>query len=543
MIARVLRAATRALPWVAAALVVTLAVAAVDAAREAIAQGWWRDGLRGLVVDALWRRFDPWAAAAGGVMLVLASGVAVWRRRDDGSRVSRLAVAVLALVALVRLGSAVEQRGRARGPNVLLISIDTLRADHLGAYGHPLPTSPALDRRLAAEGVTFEDVLSQSPKTTPSHMTMFTSLYPCVHGITMWDDATGTAPVLRDDVHTLAELLENAGWTTAAFTAGGPMHASRGFAQGFDEYRHSRQLERTREYLRAHRDRPFFVFFHTYEVHDPYTPPPDLIARFDPEYRGPVLDAVATIRSGVAGWEHGHKLFWNAVDRNDPRTVRFVERLYDAGIRRMDDGTLTSLLDELDALGLRDDTLVILTSDHGEAFGEHGNFLHDDLYRGTLHVPLVLRWPGHLPPGTRASGRARLLDLLPTILDLTGVPVPAQAQGRSLAPAARGAAEAAPPPVFSEHGPALEPVQQAVRDTHWTLLRDGTGEQLFDLAADPAERHDLGNVAPVTAPLRDELGRWRDECRRLHGRYGPAGGAVAPEPDTVRQLRALGYIE
>ncbi len=510
-------------------------VAAVALAWPAIhAHGWWDDGLHRLVVREVVRRFDRLLPAVVAVALL----AALLRR---GRPMSHAAIGVLVLAALARLTAIAPPPA---GPNVLLVSIDTLRADRLGAYGHTQPTSPVVDARLAAQGVTFEQVLSQSPKTTPSHMTMFTSLYPCMHGITMWDEG-GVGAVLNPRVRTLAEVLRNAGWKTAAFTAGGPMHSSRGFDRGFDVYRNSQQLPRALEWLddNAGSGR-FFLFFHTYEVHDPYTPPLKLLRQFDGDYEGPLLDAVRRIRSGVGGWEQAHKLFWDAVDRTDPRTVTFLQRLYDAGIRNMDRGTLTQLLDALDRLGVANDTLVVFTSDHGEAFGEHGNFLHDDLYAGTLHVPLILRWPAELPVGRRVAGRARLLDLLPTILDLVHVPAPPQTQGVSLAPLARGTGGALPDVVPSEHGPALAPVTTSVRQDDHTLLRIGATDALFDLDSDPGERHDVMGMQPETgATMRDALATWRAACATLHARYGPSGAGVAPEPETVRQLRALGYIE
>src|SRR6185436_7579183 len=145
---------------------------------------------------------------------------------------------------------------------------------------------------------------------------------------------------------------------------------------------------------------------------------------------------------GVGGWTQAHKHFWAAVDARDPRHVRYVSDLYDAGIRRMDDTTAPALLDALDELGLAAETLVVFTADHGEAFQEHGRFLHDDLHVETLRVPLVLRFPARLPAGRRVREAVGLVDLLPTILDLLTIPVPAQAQGTSFAALARGEADA-----------------------------------------------------------------------------------------------------
>jgi arylsulfatase A-like enzyme len=543
------RAAGWMLVVLALALGGALVAAAVGAALAIRGQEYWAAGYRRLIADAFVERFDECGAAAAGILLALAGATAlVLRRRGraaspPGARTLRTALVVLAVVALVRGAIAIDAWRTADGPNLVLISIDTLRADRLGAYGYDLPTSPALDRHLAGEGVTFENVLSQSPKTTPSHMTMLTSLYPCEHGIELWPDESVPASVLSPRVHTLAEVLKNAGYATVAFTGGGHMHRSRGFDQGFDVFKHRFQLERTLEWLAGRPHRKFFLFFHTYEVHDPYLHPMEYVRRFAPDYQGPVLQAVERLLARpIESPDRGAKFFWKSVDRQSPDDVRFVSHLYDAGIRHMDDTTLTPVLDTLDQLGLTRDTLVVFTSDHGEAFNEHGAFLHDDLYAGTLHVPLVLRFPGRLPAGARVAQPARLLDVMPTILQLLGVPIPHGVRGRSLVALARGVA-------VGEHEQALvseynldpKRVFESLRRDRLTYIVDGGTERLFD---DPAERDDRAAVRPADLEaMRAELNRWRAECRSGATVFGPKGGRVTPDDETVRQLRALGYVQ
>ena len=508
------------------------------------AEGWWGAGYVRLLADGVSQRFDRFALPAGalgiGAVMVLALlGV------RGGRRAVGAAVAVLLVVGALRALVAADTRRASHGPNVLLVSIDTLRADHLGVYGSALPTSPTIDRRLAGEGVTFDTVYSQSPKTTPSHMTMLTSLYPCVHGVELWETNT-PGRVLNPAVHTLAEVLKNAGYATAAFTGGTNVDRARGFGQGFDVYKHGNQLARTTDWIRGHRGRKWFVFFHTYEVHDPYVPPRRLVSLFDPDYRGPVLDAVEKLRSGVDGWEKGHELFWASVDRKDPRTARFVARLYDAGIRNMDETTVAHLLDLLDGLGLASDTLVVFTADHGEAFGEHGRFLHDDLHAGTLHVPLILRFPGRLPAGRHVRARARLLDVMPTILDVLGIPAPAAAEGRSLVPLlGDDRPGAGPDDVVSEHNNvAIGRTFESLRRGPLTYIADGPVEALFDVARDPREDVDVSAGRPEDlAAMRSALARWRDDCRERAARLGARGDGVLPDEGTKRRLRALGYVE
>jgi arylsulfatase A-like enzyme len=537
--------------WCRRDAVVALAVAAIAAllaaAAGTLAAAWghqhWAHGHGRLLMAWLWERFDPLAAAVGGAALVAALGFRLWRGGSVAPRLAGGAAVVLGLVVTARVLGAIDAIRSAQGPNVVLISIDTLRADAVGAYGQPLPTSPALDRRLAGEGVVFERCYSQSPKTTPSHMTLLTSLEPPVHGVDLWD-GRGPGPVLHRGVVTLAEVLKNAGYATAAFTGGGHVHRSRGFGDGFDTYRHGHELERALAWMQAHRRRKFFLFFHTYQVHDPYVPPEALIPRFAPERRERIATAVARLRAGLqGGWQAAHKTFWQSVDGDDPRDVAFVGGLYLAGVRHMDDTTLTALLDQLDALDLARDTLVVLTSDHGEAFREHGVFLHDDLYTETLHVPLVLRFPGRIEPAARVRDQVRLLDVMPTVLDLLDLVPPSELQGRSLLPLVAGTRAGAP--VVSDYSNTrAKRTFQSVRAEGVTYIVDGQTEQLYDTAADPHEQFDVAAERPAqVATMRKRLGVWREACGPLAARLAPRGDGVAPDAATLARLRALGYVE
>jgi arylsulfatase A-like enzyme len=532
-----------ALVALAAGVVAALVVAAALTYADTAGHRYWATGYRRLVAGRFAAHFDAWAAGLGGGALAVAAGWGAVRGGRAGSGLVRVAALGLVVVLAARMAAAVDAWRVRGGPNVVLISIDTLRADALGAYGQPRPTSPVLDARLAGAGVVFERCYSQSPKTTPSHMTLLTSLEPPVHGVEMWDGKT-PGRVLHPAAVTLAEALENAGYATAAFTGGGHVHRSRGFGDGFDIYRHGRELERALAWLDAHRRHKFFLFFHTYQVHDPYVPPEPLVERFAPDYRGRVRDAVTRLRAGLdGGWERAHKVFWASVDGDDPRDVAFVAGLYLAGVRHMDDTTLTPLLDRLDALGLAGDTLVVLTSDHGEAFREHGVFLHDDLYAETLRVPLVLRFPGRLPAGASVPERVRVLDVMPTILDLLGIPPPPDVQGRSLVPLVRGTRTRQP--VMSDYSNTqAKRVFQSLRDDRLTYIVDGAAEQLYDTAADPAEQQDVAAERPTeVASARARLARWREQCRPLATRLAPQGNGVEPDADTLGRLRALGYVE
>lgn len=308
-----------------------------------------------------------------------------------------------------------QPRGDASRVNLVLISLDTLRADHLGSYGYARPTSPTIDAWLAARGTLFERASTSFPHTTGSHMTLPTALDPCVHGLdrTAWSDVH----CVRDQVATL-EVLRTAGYETAAFTENAWVTAGIGYDRGFGTSVEDSgtglnlgnveaTFRRGLEWLERHRAEPFFLFLHTYQVHEPYEPPPGYVEQ---------------VASG-----HG-------ADR-----VATENALYDGEIRYTDD-VLATFLAALETHGLDENTLVVLTADHGQHFGEHGTFGHGlTLWEPVLHVPLLLRGPD-VPAGARVGDPVGLIDVLPTVLELLGVSSPRDIQGRSLVPKLRGEA-------------------------------------------------------------------------------------------------------
>ncbi|MGH9379754.1 MAG: sulfatase [Thermoanaerobaculia bacterium] len=296
---------------------------------------------------------------------------------------------------------------RTRG--VLVISLDTLRADHLSPYGYSRDTSPFL-AELADRGVLFEQAIAQYPATLTSHMSLFTGLYPGEHGVYPPD------AVLSDKIPTLPELFRAAGYTTGGFTEGAFVAGSYGFARGFDEFndevqRQTDDIERTfaraREFLdRLAPEERFFLFVHTYQIHDPYDPPEPYASMFwdgEPPDAFPP-DGPNLVRHNTYGGELS------------PGTVEYFEALYDGSIRYTDD-QLKELFAFLDKRGLADDLTVVVLSDHGEQFQEHGQFVHADIYQEVMRVPLIILHPD-LPAGRRVSRPVELVDVAPTLLGL-----------------------------------------------------------------------------------------------------------------------------
>lgn len=436
--------------------------------------------------------------------------------------------------------------------SVLLVSIDTLRADRLGAYGSPRDPSPSpgLDR-LAAGGVLFERAQSASYHTADSHMSMMTSLFPAAHLVR--NAAAGGGRRLDDGVATLAELLRAAGFRTAGFHGGGNVGPMYGFDRGFERYRRARDPRVAAEWLAEHGGERVFVFFHTYHTHDPYTPEPPFDALYDPGYDGPIVHdeaaliaEAARIAEGDGGFRELRDAFWSRVDADDPRAIEHLLALYDGEIAEVD-RDLAPLFAA--AAAAPRPVFVIVVSDHGEEFHEHGKFLHDQLYQELLHVPLILAGPG-LPAGRRVAPPVSLVDLAPTVLDLVGLEPPAQFQGRSLLPAIAGSGE--PGTVFSEkvRQGALERGDESGRLSAWALVEGDrklltkTRPELYDLAADPGEERPLAEPAAIEELAR-RARRVQQESRERRRSLGVPLRAEteALDAETREELKALGYLK
>jgi len=409
--------------------------------------------------------------------------------------------------------------------NVLLVSIDTLRADHVSLYGYPRPTTPALDAWAAKSGVVFENAFAQAPWTLPSHVSMLTGLDPLQHGVNYELPIPAELPLL-------AERLRDAGYATAAITGGVYLHPRWGFDRGFDRYYYwhadggpsqTREFddgaERARVYLRQHAGDPFFLFLHTYAVHSPYWHRPEYLAQIDgpplPEPpRNVNLHPIGKAESRA--FVHVHEPRWHGPNApGQPRLVAgelpAMVRLYDAGIRYADE-RLGAVLAELDALGLAERTLVIVTSDHGEMMGEHGEFSHASLRDPVMRVPLVIGLPSRFPGGRRVAAQVRSIDIAPTVMATLGLPPLADIQGVSLLPWLTGTGET--PPALEAWAYAPHPnLGAALRvDNRLKYLFNDAAlaplagkETLYRLDRDAAEAHDVAASEGETAALRTRM--------------------------------------
>jgi arylsulfatase A-like enzyme len=417
---------------------------------------------------------------------------------------------------------------------VIILDIDTLRADHLGCYGYRRPTSPNIDA-LAADSVLFEWAFSQAPNTPPSQASIFTSLYPTSHGL-----VHGGSSRISERAETLAEHFQAAGARTAAFVDGGYMAAHFGFDRGFESYDNNRGGGLARigpkvaDWLREHRDESFLLLVHTYDVHSPYSPNEPYRSLFtggiqpSPGFE-PTSEKLEAVRASQ----------WS-----EPQVTLSTEDLaytiarYDGGIRMVDDwiGELLSLLREL---ALLERATIVLLSDHGEEFQEHGSVLHEKLFATVNRVPLLIRLPEGYP-SRRVSETVATIDLMPTLLELIGRPVPSALQGQSLLPFLRNERGIRRRPVFSE-SPYFGRERAVARGDLRLIWRPDYGSsELYRYRDDPLEQRDVAGQDPVAAQrLLAAVRSWDAwvKAQRL-----PPAGARPIDPETEEQLRALGYL-
>jgi len=429
-------------------------------------------------------------------------------RAPASSRRPRSIVVAGVFVVVLAAGAAWLVRARRPAhPNLLLVTIDTLRADRLGSYGYAQASTPVLDG-LARRGARFENAVASVPVTGPSHATILTGLYPPVHGV------RDNVVFPLDPRHpTVAALLKKRGYRTGAFVSGYPVAASFGFGQGFDHFSEdfhearaagqggaerpaNEAVDAALAWLTRGDARPFFVWLHLYDPHSPYKPPP-------------------------------------------PYDAMFKDRPYDGEIA-FTDAQLGRLLDWLKASGHEEDTLVAMVADHGESLGEHGEVTHVILiYQATLRVPFILAGPGVTPGGVVAS-RVGTVDLLPTALGLLGFDPPPGLPGLDLRLALKG--DRLPPqPLYAESlFGRLNCRWSSLRawiQEDWKLIEGGKPE-LYDLAEDPSESRNRASDDPA------RVRRMREALRAAVQRMTPGGDTAKANPISPEQeerLRSLGY--
>lgn len=551
----------------------------------------WATMFATLVVSAPWLNFDYlprlWSVStlAGNLLLFTAAAPVAWLivRLRKAAAVSIFAAAVAANLPgdhSARTGAvdrAVADAGRS--PNVLIILIDTLRADHLGAYGYGRPTSPHIDR-LASEGVLFENATTQAPWTKPAVASLLTGVFPHEHGVMSKRAALARSPA------TMAEAFQRHGFRTAAFSASPWITPEFNFDRGFDHFdqtarasgiqntllfrlstrvdrigarlghdpnirgvlrrrsevnpgnaeRDSMLVSRLIEWIAEHRDQPFFAYVHLMGAHNPYDPPARFVAAFrDPGWGGRTLPKNPPPQV--------HSTFERAAPL-DADTRRMLIAQYDASIA-FADHQVARIVSALREVGALQRTLLVITADHGEEFYEHGNWGHGHImYRETLRVPLIMHYPDRLPAARRAEP-VMLVDIFPTLAGIAGLAADDGSKGRDL---------------FAGHETGRDVVSEYYRDEGGTYeaialfgpegykfiyTRDSANRrqraELYHLESDPSETTDLIHRVPAVAQAA--VARWRNAMSSLRA-AGPGHREAAASKmtqSTSERLRQLGY--
>lgn len=439
-------------------------------------------------------------------------------------------------------------------PNFILVSIDTLRADHLTLYGYSRSTSPRLDE-LAESSIVFDRAYAHSANTIVSHASMLTSLYPVSHG------ARPPNVALDRSFTTLAEAFRSGGYRTAGFTAH-PSWLSKkmGFAQGFDDFR-ARGLSAKRlnreifDWLQSRKlqlpetpeipdieEKPFFLFVHYYDVHSdwrqlPYETRTPFDDRFVENYTGEFRGC----RDGACGSEFLLRAFRDPTLLSQEE-LKWLVALYDGGIAYVDH-QIGSLFDQLRELDCFDSSWIVVTSDHGEEFMEHGKVLHTQPYEETARVPFIIK-----PPGSRRgrliSDVVGLVDLMPTLLEAAGIDPETAAQGRSLLALIEGHDEESDYDTAVYFNELTDPGNVTIRHRNYTLVtrHDFRELELYHHAEDPEQKNNLidAAAADVLHSLLDKVKGFSRLQQEL--RMGRDGEVVRQSEEEIERLRSLGYV-
>lgn len=458
-------------------------------------------------------------------------------------------------------------------PNVLIYMIDTLRPDHTSVYGYGRETTPFL-KSLGAQGVVFDDCLAQATWTKPSTASLMTSLYSYTHGIIHDSDTIPKAAA------TFAEQLRAAGYVTASVLSNPFAGRTTGLQRGFDYVMEFPAVFRYRTdaadrgtdsaamnkvlfpWLEKHHDEPFFLYTHTTDPHAPYRPPAGFeekfaktadTAKFNKDYTrlrdlrqyggGTVVSRAGCAKSGInPDW-----FIQSAIDRYDGEILH-------------NDSSFEQLFNKLRQLGILDNTLIVVVSDHGEEFWEHGWTAHGhSLYQELAHAVFLMWNPKLLPAPRRIAEPVQLIDVMPTVLDLLDVKIPEIIEGQSLAPLAKGQPFLRRAPVMTSRyahvGARVGGVPENRTDTFalleagWKLIYRDKGKEaginrveLYDRRTDRAEKTNVAAQNPQQVErMMAEIAKWMDAQKQIKKLLGP-GGKTTLDPKTIEQLKSLGYI-
>jgi len=437
------------------------------------------------------------------ILVVLAAGTIIWLTlRPEKSPATRL--------EKLWSESGVEK------PNVILMTLDTTRADHLACYGYPDVRTPRIDT-LARQGVLFEQAATNSPLTLPAHCSILTGMYPTYHGVRINGNTA-----LNEQQVTIAEVLSTRGYQCGAFMGAFVLDGRWGLKQGFHHYDDQFDLKKYKhidlgavqrpgnevmdaalDWLEEQKKSPFFAWIHFYDPHTPYEPPEPYLSEYSPR--------------GLSG-------------------------LYDGEIAYMDE-QIGRCVDWLEANGLDESTILVLVGDHGEGLGSHGEGTHGYfIYDYAIHVPLIIMTPFEELQGVRVPSQARIIDVFPTLLEMTAITPPGETQGRSLLPAMFRPQKKEERFAYAESmSPNLQFGWSSIHSLRTTQYKyiDTPKAELFDLTQDPGEQTNLLQRYPdIAREMKDTLARLMEETSQ----GAPTPQAANLDKETIEKLSALGYI-
>lgn len=401
---------------------------------------------------------------------------------------------------------------------VIFISLDTLRAKRLGSYGYPLPTSPYVDK-IADEGVLFENAFASDIPTEVAHTSIFTGKVGLSTGVVSHGSPSTYLPKSHEWLPT---MLRKAGYTTAAVD--NMYNLKEWFARGYQYYMNTVGKTRwidgqtindlAKPWIKDHKEEDFFLFLHYWDPHTPYLPPKEHIPKFYDMSKNPYdkknksMEAAFNHPTYPFFKYHHYELLGNVTD------INYVNALYDAEIRYLD-GLLEDLDDFLTSQGIKEETMLVLFGDHGESLTEHNIYWdHCGLYETTVHVPIIIRWPGNIPEGLRINSLVQHVDLMPTILDAVGMEKPDNIDGQSLWPLINGKKKQHHREIYLS-----ECAWQAARgirtDQYKYIETYGPGpysrppNELYDIVNDPNEEINLAEALPAqTKKYKNKLNDW-----------------------------------
>jgi arylsulfatase A-like enzyme len=426
---------------------------------------------------------------------------------------------------------------------VILVSLDTLRADHLGAYGYTRDTSPYLDQ-LTQDSVLFENAYAQSSWTLPSHMSMLFSLNTASHQVYFNDQK------IDSSIPSLASYLRETGYLTQAITGGGYVSSIFGFSKGFDWYEEpvggqraalrddeaAYLFEKTSRWLQANKDKKFFLFLHTFQTHGPYRCP----SPWNESFLAPSAEwEELALRNFLDNRGDDHNFTDNQVQN--------IIDLYDGEIKYTDEVLIKPLIESLKELGIYDDTLLIITSDHGEEFQDHGGWLHGrTLYNELIKVPLIIKLPASRNKGTRIPSVVRLIDIMPTVLETAGIPYDGIDGKSLLGPIARGKAHDR---IFisdlaHKNTPVPCPALSSTNRGHIKFIIDHSEDgiksiETYDLTADPDEQK---NIFQEVQAMRDEVVQFLADYYAEKKKLDRSIERIQMGKELEEKLKALGYL-